>query len=74
MKQAMEGFDCISVLAMCVTRISLFITQVINPCIVFKLTGFATKRYSSQVENHLMLFINVHYIFFECYDLIHVKM
>ena len=41
-----------------------------KPCIVFKLARFATKRFSSQIENHLILFIDVRYIFFECYNLI----
>ena len=44
-----------------------------KPLIVFKLARFATKRYSSQVENHLILFIDVRYIFFECYNLIRAE-
>ena len=44
-----------------------------KPCIVFKLARFATKYYSSQVENHLILFIDVRYIFFECYNLIRAE-
>ena len=44
-----------------------------KPCVVFKLARFATKCYSSQVENHLILFIDVHYIFFEYYNLIRAE-
>ena len=44
-----------------------------KPLIVYKLARFATKRYSSQVENHLIQFIDVHYIFFECYNLIRAE-
>ena len=44
-----------------------------KPCIVFKLARFATKRYSNRVENHFILFVDVRYIFFECYNLIRVE-
>ena len=44
-----------------------------KPCIVFKLARFATKRYSSQVENHLILLIDICYIFFEGYNLIRAE-
>ena len=36
-----------------------------------QLTRFDTKCNTSQVENHLILFIDVRYVFFECYNLIH---
>ena len=45
-----------------------------KPCIVFNLARFATKRYSSQVENHLILLTDVRYIFFEWYNLILAEM
>ena len=70
----MEGFDCISVLAMRVIRISVYAIQVINLALFFKLARFATKCYSSQVENHLILLIDVRYILFEGYNLIRAEM
>ena len=44
-----------------------------KPYIVFKLARFATKLYNSQVEKHLILFIDVCYIFFECCNLVGAK-
>ena len=38
-----------------------------------QLTRFATKCNTSQVKNHLILFIDVRYIFFVCYNLIRVE-
>ena len=43
-------------------------------CIVFKLVRFATKGFSSQVENHLMLFIDAYCILSECYKAICAEM
>ena len=41
----------------------------LKPYIVLKLIRSATKRYRNQVERYLILFIDVCYIFFECYQL-----
>ena len=70
----MEGFDCVSVFSNACNTNFRIRNSSDKPCIAFKLARFATKRYSSQVENHLILFIDVRYIFFEGYNLICAEM
>ena len=70
----MEGFDCGSVLAMRACNTNFRIRNSSDkPWIGFKSARFATKRYSSQVENHLILFTDVRYIFFEGYNFIRAE-